>query len=73
MLSWLHSIKFVKYELVSKRETNKNVKNIYSIYMRLSFMEKEIMMVNARAHVCSNANPLHYYVLRVPRKVDRWR
>ena len=23
--------------------------------------------------VCSNANPLHYYVLRVPRKVDRWR
>ena len=24
-------------------------------------------------YVCSNANPLHYYVLRVPRKVDRWR
>ena len=23
--------------------------------------------------VCSNANPLHYYVLRVPRKVNRWR
>ena len=23
--------------------------------------------------VCSNANPLHYYVLRVPRKVDRRR
>ena len=23
--------------------------------------------------MCSNANPLHYYVLRVPRKVDRWR
>ena len=23
--------------------------------------------------VCSNANPLHDYVLRVPRKVDRWR
>ena len=23
--------------------------------------------------VCSNANPLHYYALRVPRKVDRWR
>ena len=23
--------------------------------------------------VCSNANPLHYYVLWVPRKVDRWR
>ena len=22
---------------------------------------------------CSNANPLHYYALRVPRKVDRWR
>ena len=22
--------------------------------------------------VCSNANPLHYYVLRVPSKVDRW-
>ena len=21
----------------------------------------------------SNANPLHYYALRVPRKVDRWR
>ena len=20
----------------------------------------------------SNANPLHYYALRVPRKVDRW-
>ena len=24
-------------------------------------------------YVCSNGNPLHYYVLRVPRKVDRWR
>ena len=23
--------------------------------------------------VCCNANPLHYYVLRVPRKLDRWR
>ena len=23
--------------------------------------------------VCSNANPLHYYVLEVPRHVDRWR
>ena len=23
--------------------------------------------------VCSNANPLYYYVLRVPRKLDRWR
>ena len=23
--------------------------------------------------VCSNANTLHYYVLRVPRRVDRWR
>ena len=23
--------------------------------------------------VCSNANPLHCYALRVPRKVDRWR
>ena len=23
--------------------------------------------------VCSNANPLHYYVLRVPRRADRWR
>ena len=23
--------------------------------------------------VCSNANPLHYYALRVPRKVERWR
>ena len=23
--------------------------------------------------VCSNANPLHYYVLRVPCKVERWR
>ena len=22
--------------------------------------------------VCSNANPLHYYALRVPLKVDRW-
>ena len=22
--------------------------------------------------VCSNANPLHYYMFRVPRKVDRW-
>ena len=22
--------------------------------------------------VCFNANPLHYYALRVPRKVDRW-
>ena len=24
-------------------------------------------------NVCSNANPVHYYVLRVPRKADRWR
>ena len=23
--------------------------------------------------VCSNANPLHYYALRVPHKADRWR
>ena len=23
--------------------------------------------------VCSNANPLHYYMLWVPRKADRWR
>ena len=23
-------------------------------------------------YVCSNANPRHYYVLRVPRKADRW-
>ena len=23
--------------------------------------------------VCSNANPLHYYVLQVPCKADRWR
>ena len=23
--------------------------------------------------VCSNANPLHYYALRVPRKADTWR
>ena len=23
--------------------------------------------------VCTNANPLHYYVLRVPRKADWWR
>ena len=23
--------------------------------------------------VCSNANPLHYYALWVPRKTDRWR
>ena len=22
--------------------------------------------------VCSNANPLHYYALQIPRKVDRW-
>ena len=31
-------------------------------------LEKYIHQIN----VCSNANPLHYYVLRVPRKVDRW-
>ena len=23
--------------------------------------------------VCSNANPLHYYALRAPCKVDKWR
>ena len=23
--------------------------------------------------VCANANPLHYYALRVPPKADRWR
>ena len=22
--------------------------------------------------VCSNANPLHYYALRAPRKADKW-
>ena len=26
-----------------------------------------------RLKVCSNANPLHYYALRVPHKVNRWR
>ena len=23
--------------------------------------------------LCSNASPLHYYAIRVPRKADRWR
>ena len=35
------------------------------------------LLDNARPHiadvcVCSNANPLHYYMLRVPLKADRW-
>ena len=37
---------------------------------------KCIVCVRACLLVCvffSNANPLHYYVLRVPRKVDRGR
>ena len=29
--------------------------------------------IKLQLNVCSNGKPLHYYVLRVPRKVDRWR
>ena len=35
------------------------------LYRRINFGFIDIM--------CSNANTLHYYALRVPRKVDRWR
>ena len=34
-----------------------------------------VMLSNERkkyVRVCSNANPLHYYALWVPHKVDRW-
>ena len=31
-----------------------------------------VPFVRRVCYVCSNANPLHYYALRVPRKVDRW-
>ena len=30
-------------------------------------------IINCLKGVCSNANPLHYYALRVTRKADRWR
>ena len=31
-----------------------------------------IMLAVAMNNVCSNANPLHYYALRVPRKAGGW-
>ena len=38
----------------------------FNFSLKIRYIEKYLCM-------CSNANPLHYYVLRVPRKVDRWR
>ena len=39
----------------------------------LTFERLECVNFETIMCVCSNANLLHYYVLRVPRKVDRWR
>ena len=33
----------------------------------------DILNMYGLKEVCSNAYPLHYYVLRVPLKADRWR
>ena len=35
--------------------------------------EQHFVCVCVCVFVCSNANPLHYYALRVPRKADKWR
>ena len=43
--------------------------------VNIPMLQTQRRLVSSYKHkcVCSNANPLHYYVLRVPRKVDRWR
>ena len=43
---------------------------IYNGSMTSTYLQ---VLLNECVCVCSNANPLHYYVLRVPRKADRWR
>ena len=48
---------------------NKNVKIVELFYNMGSCGAKRYMSIS----VCSNANPLHYYALRVPRKADRRR
>ena len=37
------------------------------------FLRNYCIYPNICLSVCSNANPLHYYALRVPHKMDRWR
>ena len=39
----------------------------------LFYCKNEYDNRNMNESVRSNANPLHYYVLRVPRKANRWR
>ena len=41
---------------------------IKSVALRLQRTKNDIICL-----FVSNANPLHYYALQVPRKVDRWR
>ena len=44
-----------------------------SVRVRMRIRMRACARACVRACVFSNANPLHYYVLRVPLKVDRWR
>ena len=43
----------------------------YSMMMILKIIIHGLKLI--LKNVCSIANPLHYYVLRIPRKMDRWR
>ena len=50
---------------------SKKVKDFKKLVVLQIIKEKrEIIKITC---MCSNANPLHYYALRVPRKTDRWR
>ena len=45
------------------------------VYIVKSVLDRYFIIYRTKLYVCvcSNANPLHYCVLRVPRKVYRWR
>ena len=48
----------------------------YSLFHKVRELFLKTFRVTLVAHcmcVCSNANPLHYYMLRVPRRADTWR
>ena len=45
----------------------------YAFSNSLNSKSSQQMAFFWKLSVCSNAKPLHYYVLRVPRKADRWR
>ena len=55
----------VEYRKINNRHREKQIKMVWTNGKKEDLSQ--------RMCVCSNANPLHYYVLRVPCKVDRWR